>query len=111
MDILARVRQFLLDEKNLFGDTLMAEERPPAVEYVPSSPQPMTARRTVKENGGPSLFPEAVEPWQNARSLDELNAMICNCQKCELWETRKNFVFGVGNPRATFMIIGEAPGA
>ncbi|MEI8033195.1 MAG: uracil-DNA glycosylase [Chlorobiaceae bacterium] len=33
------------------------------------------------------------------------------CRKCRLAETRKNFVFGEGNPSADVVVIGEAPGA
>jgi len=36
---------------------------------------------------------------------------ICECQKCPLGKTRKSFVFGMGNPQAEVMFIGEAPGA
>lgn len=32
------------------------------------------------------------------------------CEKCELCKTRKNVVFGVGNPRASIMFVGEGPG-
>ena len=43
-------------------------------------------------------------------SLDKFNRDICECQKCPLGKTRLNFVFGVGNPNADLMFIGEAPG-
>ncbi len=33
------------------------------------------------------------------------------CHKCTLAETRQNFVFGEGNPTASLVVIGEAPGA
>lgn len=32
------------------------------------------------------------------------------CRKCSLCETRTNVVFGVGDPNAEVMFIGEAPG-
>ena len=51
------------------------------------------------------------EDWEFSESIDELNSMICNCQKCPLGKTRTNFVFGVGNPNADIVLIGEAPGA
>lgn len=51
------------------------------------------------------------EDWMNADSTDELNKMICECQKCPLGKTRKNFVFGAGNPKAKVVVVGEAPGA
>lgn len=35
---------------------------------------------------------------------------IKNCLKCDLGNSRKNFVFGSGDPNASLLIIGEAPG-
>lgn len=32
------------------------------------------------------------------------------CRSCELCETRTNVVFGIGNPNAKVMFIGEGPG-
>jgi uracil-DNA glycosylase len=49
--------------------------------------------------------------WKKATSIEDLNARICNCLACSLGHTRKNFVFGTGNPNADIMVIGEAPGA
>jgi len=49
--------------------------------------------------------------WIDAESLPVLQKEICTCTKCDLGNTRKNFVFGVGNPNAEIVIIGEAPGA
>lgn len=34
-----------------------------------------------------------------------------HCRECALCETRKNVVFGVGNPQAEVMLVGEGPGA
>lgn len=33
------------------------------------------------------------------------------CRECALYQTRKNVVFGVGNPQAEIMLVGEGPGA
>ena len=44
-------------------------------------------------------------------NLEELESNINNCKKCKLCTTRKNIVFGVGNPNADIMFIGEGPGA
>ena len=38
------------------------------------------------------------------------NDKIKNCLKCDLGNSRKNFVFGSGDPSASLLIIGEAPG-
>jgi DNA polymerase len=53
----------------------------------------------------------AKESWDSAEDLQSLNGMICACAKCQLGQTRKNFVFGVGNPKADVVVVGEAPGA
>jgi DNA polymerase len=39
-----------------------------------------------------------------------LRAAVEGCRACALCESRKNTVFGVGNERAHWMIVGEAPG-
>ncbi len=42
---------------------------------------------------------------------DELRATVAACTRCALSETRTQTVFGVGNPRARWIFVGEAPGA
>ncbi len=42
--------------------------------------------------------------------FDALRAQADACTKCRLAGARKNVVFGVGNPNADLMFIGEAPG-
>jgi DNA polymerase len=41
---------------------------------------------------------------------DELQQACQRCTRCGLCETRKNVVFGVGNPNADILFIGEGPG-
>ena len=41
---------------------------------------------------------------------DELKKSCSECDKCELCKTRTNCVFGVGNPNADILFVGEAPG-
>ena len=43
-------------------------------------------------------------------SWDELQAVCRDCTKCGLCETRNNVVFGVGNPHADVLFVGEGPG-
>ncbi len=43
-------------------------------------------------------------------TLAELRETCLRCTKCALSETRKNVVFGVGNPHADILFVGEAPG-
>lgn len=50
---------------------------------------------------------------QKISTLDwqELILAVSNCKACDLYKTRNNPVFGVGNPDADLLVIGEAPGA
>lgn len=41
---------------------------------------------------------------------EDLKTACYDCKKCGLCETRTNLVFGVGNPNAEVMFIGEGPG-
>ena len=43
-------------------------------------------------------------------SLETLRQQVHSCRKCPLHATRRNVVFGAGNPAAPLMFIGEAPG-
>lgn len=43
-------------------------------------------------------------------ALDEIESVLGDCRLCELCQTRTNIVFGVGNPGARVMFVGEAPG-
>ena len=45
-----------------------------------------------------------------ATNLEELRAACADCHACPLGDTRTNPVFGVGNPDADLMFVGEAPG-
>lgn len=45
-----------------------------------------------------------------AKTLEELRAAVGDCRRCKLWPGRTHLVFGVGNPRAKIMFVGEGPG-
>jgi DNA polymerase len=42
--------------------------------------------------------------------LDQYAAQIADCTRCRLAQGRTQVVFGVGNPEADLMFVGEAPG-
>jgi DNA polymerase len=47
-----------------------------------------------------------------AQILASVRDRVCNCEKCaHLVSSRTQTVFGIGNPDAELMFIGEAPGA
>ncbi len=45
-----------------------------------------------------------------AESLEDIKKELGDCDRCPLGATRKNLVFGVGNPKADIVFVGEAPG-
>ena len=44
------------------------------------------------------------------KNWDELRENCLQCRKCGLCETRTQVVFGVGNPKAKILFVGEGPG-
>lgn len=45
-----------------------------------------------------------------AAAWSQLEREVAECTKCELYRTRTQAVFGVGNRQADWLIVGEAPG-
>lgn len=68
---------------------------PNAAPEVPPAPQDKAAFSTAAD---PQIL------------LNEVRADIGDCRRCRLCEQRTNIVFGVGNPRARLMFVGEGPG-
>lgn len=50
------------------------------------------------------------DPVAPSDGLEKLRSELHDCGRCALGATRTNLVFGVGNPRARVMFVGEAPG-
>ncbi len=63
-----------------------------------------TSVATVSPGGQTPLKKEHIQ------LLENLKNETTGCQKCSLSKTRTNLVFGVGNPHAELMFVGEAPG-
>ncbi|MGA8265094.1 MAG: uracil-DNA glycosylase [Ignavibacteriaceae bacterium] len=91
--------QSLIDQKEIFGDDLFESD------ILKSRKTEIIKNADMSED---SLFKEN---WEQTESLEELDKLICNCQKCSLGATRNKFVFGTGNLNADAMCIGEGPGA
>ncbi len=114
------LERFAREQASRFGDVIsyvpaVAErvaERNAEPKEEPHAPKPDVAISEVTLTAlEQKLAPHAAEPWTSATTLAELEAKISNCQKCSLGATRIKFVFGVGDPNAKILIIGEAPGA
>lgn len=85
---------------------------PPPPPPVPTPAAP-AARHTPAASGElpPGLNPGDRLPDLTTFDLDGLADWVRPCRRCGLCQSRSQTVFGVGNPRADLMFIGEAPGA
>ncbi len=64
----------------------------------------------MRNKGEPNLKANAPSDLRSQLKFLE-DVSVNKCIKCKLSETRKNIVFGEGNPSSKLMFIGEAPGA
>jgi DNA polymerase len=62
----------------------------------------------LAEGAAPIVDDEGARPRR--RSLAQIRAELGDCTRCKLHSTRKSIVFGVGDPNAPLMFVGEAPG-
>ena len=67
----------------------------------------------LEQAGMPPTGPRLQQTESNkAEMLASVRERVCCCTKCaHLARSRTQTVFGVGNPHAEIMFIGEAPGA
>ncbi|WP_284615710.1 uracil-DNA glycosylase [Aquabacterium humicola] len=83
---------------------------------VPASVPPLVSRSAAPQPAPaplPAAGPPALSPAGAAVAMLDwpaLRAAVADCRACMLCETRTQTVFGVGHPRAHWMVVGEAPG-
>lgn len=82
------------------------EEPPAQAAKTPLAAAPPVGKRPQAL----SLFEEAPAPIVD-ETLEHIREDIGDCRRCRLCEQRKTIVYGVGNPRARLVFVGEAPGA
>jgi uracil-DNA glycosylase len=69
---------------------------------------PAAAPAMVAPTSPPSLF-ESIDRIVDD-TLPRIREDIGDCTRCKLHKGRTNIVFGVGNPKAELMFVGEGPG-
>ena len=80
--------QYLKQIRDLYGDELYLESDP-NINNIPT-------------------FSNSSNDYES--DLNSFNNQINQCQKCSLGGIRNNFVFGFGDPNASLLLVGEAPG-
>jgi len=58
---------------------------------------------------------EIINNWEkrpalHGETLESIKKDVEKCRCCRLFQSRRNMVFGEGDPRARLMFVGEAPG-
>lgn len=79
------------------------EAKTPVDKPVKTAPTPISAAQS-------SDAAEAEDIAQKCQSLDELRKALEDFDGCGLKKTATNLVFSDGNPEASLMLVGEAPG-
>ena len=95
---LASLQHYLLELEESGVDGISADELRVAAE------QPVAAAAPVAASG-------AVTVESTHETLEKIRRSLGDCHRCKLSKTRKNIVFGVGNPKARLVFVGEGPGA
>ncbi len=129
--MLASLRDYVeqLREEGLEGPPAATEARPaagpraaaaPARDKIappaPTPPAAMIATHPARD-GSPATAAAPTELFYRYPGLEKtddlaaLREFIGECTRCKLAPKRINLVFGVGNPSADLMFVGEAPGA
>jgi len=83
---------------------------PPKAAPAAAAESPAAAREPLPAPTAIELF-SAYPGLEKTTDLAALREFIGDCQRCKLAPTRINLVFGVGNPSAELMFVGEGPGA
>jgi DNA polymerase len=108
---LAEIVSSLKEQARLTGGTIgTAKTR--AKKAVPSaSPTPAARGDLFSSEPGPAGDDPVLDPSASPEErLRRLREEIGDCQRCPLGATRIKLAFGVGNPRARVMFVGEGPG-
>ncbi len=84
-----------------------------AIAVVPATPAPVAPMvAKLPFDPLPSAPPAVTGAGRKAERLQAMRGPVLACTKCPvLARTRTQVVFGVGNPEAELMFVGEAPGA
>jgi uracil-DNA glycosylase len=65
----------------------------------------------LSENAIKKVRSWGTAPKDERETLGIIRMDLGECVRCKLHEKRRNIVFGVGNPKARLVFVGEGPGA
>jgi uracil-DNA glycosylase len=104
----ANLRNAYLDALGI--DRWVSRDAAPEPEAAPRPAVPVAPVPVARvESPSPATQPRA--PLPAGIDWEPLRAAVAACTACDLCKTRTQTVFGVGDTRAEWLVIGEAPGA
>lgn len=80
-------------------------------ELMTATEMPQPQQTASPEQEPVSAVKEQIDKPEIHETLEQIRKNLGPCQRCKLGATRKNLVFGVGNPKARLVFVGEGPGA
>jgi uracil-DNA glycosylase len=95
-DGIGLLRAYLEELRETGGEYLLAE--PPSAALPKVVP--------IVSEAIPLYAPTGLEP----ETINAIRADLGDCHRCALGDGRTKLVFGVGNPQARLVFVGEAPG-
>jgi DNA polymerase len=96
------LRAFLASARALVEE--LSEE---GIDRIEAAPTVAGAGRSPGISSSP---PETPAESLGRPTLEEVRAVLGECTRCRLSQGRTQIVFGVGNPHAKLLFIGEGPG-
>ena len=85
-------------QRRALATGLVTTSAQPVVESLSAAPEPAPA-------------PVRIAQQQGSDSWDAVAGEVAVCTRCELHQCRTRTVFGVGDRAASWLVVGEAPGA
>ena len=85
-------------KRRLSNSFVAAYLREIGIDFVPAPPRGRAAAAGPAPGG------------TKGESLEDIRKELAGCRGCALCDGRRTIVFGVGNPKARLMFVGEGPG-
>lgn len=117
LEIVKSLRASVRELKNWGIRDFINSPRPPVSASAPPAPAPAAEPSPLAAADTRELFPGLAPKTASRppalpafRSLEEIQELLKDCSRCRLSEQRNRLVFGVGNPHAEILLVGEGPG-
>jgi DNA polymerase len=104
---LVKLAKNCLNEEALWGEAEAIIVNKPAAPVKSTGLKPASAPNSIPKERLSYAVSQAALKFD---TLESLKQHTQNCKKCGLAKSRLNVVFGVGDPKAKLLFIGEGPG-